>query len=152
MIAPNLATMLAFLATDVNIAGEPLQWALRESAAKSFNRMTIDTDSSTNDTVLILATGAAGNPEIANTTGDDYKAFCDALDLACIELAKKIARDGEGATKLGRSGPKRCKERSGRRDGSSCNRRVSACEDSRFWGGCKLGTYYDGGWEIGRGI
>ena len=92
--------MLAFLATDANIASEPLQQALRESAAKSFNRMTIDTDSSTNDTVLILATGSAGNPEITDTTNGDYEAFCEALDCACIELAKKIARDGEGATKL----------------------------------------------------
>ena len=100
MIAPNMATMLAFLATDVNITGEPLQQALRDSAAKSFNRMTIDTDSSTNDTVLILATGSAGNAEITATTDDDYEAFCEALDHACIELAKKIARDGEGATKL----------------------------------------------------
>ena len=100
MIAPNLATMLAFLATDANIASEPLQQALRESAAKSFNRMTIDTDSSTNDTVLIMATGTAGNPEIADTTGDAYEAFREGLDFACIELAKKIARDGEGATKL----------------------------------------------------
>ena len=100
MIAPNLATMLAFLATDANIASEPLQQVLRESAAKSFNRMTIDTDSSTNDTVLIMATGTAGNPEIADTTGDAYEAFREGLDFACIELAKKIARDGEGATKL----------------------------------------------------
>ena len=100
MIAPNLATMLAFLATDINIASEPLQQALRESAAKSFNRMTIDTDSSTNDTVLIMATGTAGNPEISDTTGDAYEAFREGLDFACIELAKKIARDGEGATKL----------------------------------------------------
>lgn len=100
MIAPNLATMLAFLATDVNIASEPLQQALRESAAKSFNRMTIDTDSSTNDTVLIMATGTAGNPEISDITGDAYEAFREGLDFACIELAKKIARDGEGATKL----------------------------------------------------
>ena len=100
MIAPNLATMLAFLATDVNIASEPLRQALRESAAKSFNRMTVDSDSSTNDTVLIMATGTAGNPEITETTNDDYEAFREGLDFACIELAKKIARDGEGATKL----------------------------------------------------
>ena len=100
MIAPNLATMLAFLTTDVNITSGPLQQALRDSAAKSFNRMTIDSDSSTNDTVLIMATGTAGNPEITETTNDDYEAFCEGLDFACIELAKKIARDGEGATKL----------------------------------------------------
>ncbi len=100
MIAPNLATMLAFLATDANIASEPLQQALRASAAKSFNRMTIDTDSSTNDTVLIMATGTARNSEITETTDDDYEAFREGLDFVCIELAKKIARDGEGATKL----------------------------------------------------
>ncbi len=100
MIAPNLATMLAFLATDVNIASQPLQQALRESAAKSFNRMTVDSDSSTNDTVLIMATGTAGNPKITETVDDDYEAFREGLDFACIELAKKIARDGEGATKL----------------------------------------------------
>ncbi len=100
MIAPNLATMLAFLATDVNIASEPLQQALRESTVKSFNRMTVDTDSSTNDTVLIMATGTAENPEITATTDEDYEAFREGLDFACIELAKKIARDGEGATKL----------------------------------------------------
>ena len=111
MIAPNMATMLAFLATDANIASEPLQTALRESVAKSFNRMTVDSDSSTNDTVLIMATGTAGNPQITETAGDDfdtaaptqskdYAAFCEGLDFACVELAKKIARDGEGATKL----------------------------------------------------
>ena len=100
MIAPNLATMLAFLATDVNIASESLQQALSESVAKSFNRMTIDSDTSTNDTVLIMATGTAGNPEITNTTDNDYEAFREGLDFACIELAKQIARDGEGATKL----------------------------------------------------
>ena len=100
MIAPNLATMLAFLATDVNIASESLQQALSESVAKSFNRMTIDSDTSTNDTVLIMATGTAGNPEITNTVDNDYEVFREGLDFACIELAKKIARDGEGATKL----------------------------------------------------
>jgi glutamate N-acetyltransferase/amino-acid N-acetyltransferase len=100
MIAPNMATMLAFLATDAHIAGEPLQTALRQSAAKSFNRMTVDSDTSTNDTVLILATGATGNPMIAETAGADYEAFREGLDFVCIELAKMIARDGEGATKL----------------------------------------------------
>ena len=100
MIAPNMATMLAFLGTDVSIAGEPLQSALRQSVAKSFNRTTIDSDMSTSDTVVVLATGAAGNPIISEVGGDDYVAFCEGLDFVCIELAKILARDGEGATKL----------------------------------------------------
>ena len=100
MIAPNMATMLAFLAADVNIAGAPLQEALWKSVEKSFNRVTIDTDSSTNDTVQILATGSARNSEITEASGDDFDAFYTALEFVCIELAKKIARDGEGATKM----------------------------------------------------
>ena len=100
MIAPNMATMLAFLATDVNIAAAPLQEALWKSVNKSFNRVTIDTDTSTNDTVQILATGSARNPEITEASGDSYDAFCEGLEFVSIELAKKIARDGEGATKM----------------------------------------------------
>ena len=100
MIAPNMATMLAFLATDANIAGAPLQEALRKSVDKSFNRVTVDTDTSTNDTVQILATGSGRNPEITEASGDDFDAFYKALEFVCIELAKKIARDGEGATKM----------------------------------------------------
>ncbi|MDE0187125.1 MAG: bifunctional glutamate N-acetyltransferase/amino-acid acetyltransferase ArgJ [Candidatus Poribacteria bacterium] len=100
MIAPHLATMLGFLMTDANISAEPLQTALREAVSKSFNRITVDSDSSTNDTVLILATGSAGNPIISNVDSEDYDQFQKGLDFACIELAKMIARDGEGATKL----------------------------------------------------
>ena len=100
MIAPNMATMLAFLATDVNIAAAPLQEALWKSVNKSFNRVTIDTDRSTNDTVQILATGSARNPEITEASGGSYDAFCEGLEFVSIELAKKIARDGEGATKM----------------------------------------------------
>ena len=100
MIAPNMATMLAFLAADVNIAGAPLQEALWKSVEKSFNRVTVDTDRSTNDTVQILATGSARNSEITEASGDDFDAFYTALEFVCIELAKKIARDGEGATKM----------------------------------------------------
>lgn len=100
MIAPHLATMLGFIVTDVNIAAEPLQTALCEAVSKSFNRITVDSDSSTNDTVLILATGSAGNPIISKVSSEDYDQFQKGLDFACIELAKMIARDGEGATKL----------------------------------------------------
>ena len=100
MIAPNMATMLAFLATDAKISGAALQAALQKSVDKSFNRVTVDTDTSTNDTVQILATGAGGNPEITEASGESYDAFCEGLEFVCIELAKKIARDGEGATKM----------------------------------------------------
>ena len=100
MIAPNMATMLAFLATDAKISGAALQAALRRSVDKSFNRVTVDTDRSTNDTVQILATGGGGNPEITVASGANYDAFCEGLEFVCIELAMKIARDGEGATKM----------------------------------------------------
>ena len=100
MIAPNMATMLAFLATDAKISSAALQAALQKLVNKSFNRVTVDTDTSTNDTVQILATGAAGNPEITEASGESYDAFCEGLDFVCVELAKKIARDGEGATKM----------------------------------------------------
>jgi glutamate N-acetyltransferase/amino-acid N-acetyltransferase len=100
MIAPNMATMLAFLATDANISGNALQAALHKAVSKSFNRMTVDSDTSTNDTALILATGGAGNREIRDGSGKAYEAFCDGLDYVCIALAKMIARDGEGATRL----------------------------------------------------
>jgi len=96
MIAPNMATMLSFLTTNVSILPEILQTALQTATNKSFNRVTVDSDTSTNDTVLILANGVAGNPQIT----EHHQVFQDALDFVCIELAKMIARDGEGATKL----------------------------------------------------
>jgi len=99
MIRPHLATMLAFLTTDVNIAPELLQTALRDAVDKSFNMMTVDGDMSTNDTVLILATGMAGNPKIT-AKNSAYHQFCAGLDYVTLELAKMIAKDGEGATKL----------------------------------------------------
>jgi len=99
MIRPHMATMLAFLTTDVNITSELLQTALRNSVDKSFNMMTVDGDMSTNDTALILATGAASNPQITSMNSS-YQEFCAGLDYVTLELAKMIARDGEGATKL----------------------------------------------------
>ena len=99
MIRPHMATMLAFLTTDVNITPELLQTALRNAVDKSFNMMTVDGDMSTNDTALILATAAAGNPKITSMNSA-YREFCAGLDYVTLELAKMIARDGEGATKL----------------------------------------------------
>ena len=100
MIAPNMATMLSFLTTDVNINSETLHSALTRVVDNTYNLLTVDTDRSTNDTVLILATGNAENTEIANASGRDYEAFYDGLMFVCTELVKMLARDGEGATKL----------------------------------------------------
>jgi glutamate N-acetyltransferase/amino-acid N-acetyltransferase len=98
MIGPNLATMLAFVTTDAEVWPEVLRAALAESAEKSFNSMTVDGDSSTNDTLAILASGNSGVSIRPNSAAFD--AFSNALDHVCIYLAKELARDGEGATKL----------------------------------------------------
>lgn len=100
MIAPNMATMLSYLTTDACINAETLQIALNRVVDDTYNLLTVDTDRSTNDTVLILATGHAENAEIVIADGKDYEAFCEGLLFVCTELVKMLARDGEGATKL----------------------------------------------------
>jgi len=100
MIAPNMATMLSYLTTDARINAETLQAALNSVVNDTYNLLTVDTDRSTNDTVLILATGHAENAEIVVADGEDYEAFCEGLQSVCTELVKMLARDGEGATKL----------------------------------------------------
>lgn len=99
MIHPNMCTMLGFITTDVNISKEMLQKALRADVADSFNMISVDGDTSTNDTLLILANGLAGNDEIT-AEGADYDAFCEALHFVTTYLARKMAGDGEGATCL----------------------------------------------------
>jgi len=99
MIHPRMATMLAFITTDAAIEQEFLREALIASVNKSFNMISIDGDTSTNDMVLILANGLAGNPVLKAATKEAAE-FCRALDGVAISLAKKIARDGEGATQL----------------------------------------------------
>ncbi|HUU68420.1 MAG TPA: bifunctional ornithine acetyltransferase/N-acetylglutamate synthase, partial [Planctomycetota bacterium] len=99
MIAPNLATMLCFLTTDAAIARPALEKALHDAVEQSFNRITIDGHTSTNDSILIMANGAAGNAVIEDGT-EAYAAFCEVLDLACLSLAKMMVRDGEGATRM----------------------------------------------------
>jgi len=94
------ATMLCFITTDADIAPRPLQAALRESVSHSFNRITVDGDMSTNDTVLVLANGMAGNKRIASTSSSDFAAFQSALAHVCLELAKMIVRDGEGVHRV----------------------------------------------------
>ncbi len=99
MIHPNMCTMLAFITTDAVIGKETLQKALSEDVADTYNMISVDGDTSTNDTVLLLANGMAGNPEIVYGSGD-YKLFSQALHTVNEYLAKKIAGDGEGATAL----------------------------------------------------
>ncbi len=99
MIHPNMATMLAVVATDALITQPLLQQALKAAAGRSFNRISVDGDTSTNDTLLLLANGLAGNPEI-DRPGPDYDAFAGALADLCTELAQGLVRDGEGATKF----------------------------------------------------
>jgi acetylglutamate kinase len=99
MIAPELATMLAFITTDAAVAPEALQSALSRATRASFDMLTVDDDMSTNDSVFALANGLAGNPVIQEGT-PEHAALAEALEGLCIELARQIAEDGEGATKL----------------------------------------------------
>jgi glutamate N-acetyltransferase/amino-acid N-acetyltransferase len=99
MIHPNMATMLCFITTDAAIRRDFLDRALRRAVGRSFNRVTVDGDTSTNDTVIIMANGEAGNPPIG-ADGPDYVLFEEALETLCIKLARAMARDGEGATRL----------------------------------------------------
>ena len=99
MIEPNMGTMLSFITTDLSISSEMLNEALKESVKGSYNRVSVDGDTSTNDMVLILANGLAENDEIKEKNEDYYK-FLDVLNKLNVTLAKMIAKDGEGATKL----------------------------------------------------
>ena len=99
MIHPNMATMLVFITTDCAIAPAMLQKALSADIQDSFNMVSVDGDTSTNDMVTVLANGMAGNAEIA-AEGEDYTAFCAALNAVTADLCRLIAADGEGATKM----------------------------------------------------
>ena len=99
MIHPNMATMLAFLTTDCAISSDMLEDALRDSTSRTYNRISVDGDTSTNDMTAILASGGARNTLITKKDAD-YSIFLKALDVLNLKLAKEIARDGEGATKL----------------------------------------------------
>ena len=99
MIHPNMGTMLCFLTTDCAISPEMIKSALLDTVRVSFNRISVDGDTSTNDTCCVLANGLAGNAVITEK-GPDYDAFVKALKALCVELAKQMASDGEGATHL----------------------------------------------------
>ncbi len=102
MIAPDMATMLVFIFTDAGIPAKVLQKLLAASVSPSFNCITVDGDTSTSDTVLLFATGAAGavTPAIKSTTDKRLSGFAKALDAVCMDLALQVAKDGEGAEKL----------------------------------------------------
>ncbi len=100
MIRPNMATMLGFIATDAAIRPELLQQLTEEAANLSFNRITVDGDTSTNDSFVVMATGASGHPEIAQADSEGYRALREGVVAVAIDLAQAIVRDGEGATKF----------------------------------------------------
>ena len=99
MIHPNMCTMLAYLTTDLSISKHLLQKALSDTVTETFNMISVDGDMSTNDTLLILANGLAGNPEITEEN-EDYHLFCEVLMEVCKFLAMQMAEDGEGAQHL----------------------------------------------------
>jgi glutamate N-acetyltransferase/amino-acid N-acetyltransferase len=99
MIAPNMATMLAFITTDGSLGKKSLGLALREAVNQSFNRISVDGDTSTNDMVVILANGGPGS-EVITERSSDFKPFARALTEVCLRLAHMIVADGEGATKF----------------------------------------------------
>ena len=99
MIEPNMATMLGFVTTDAAVSPRMLRRALQLAVGKSFNRLVVDGDESTNDSVFLLASGKAGNREI-DKPGKGFDAFLEALESVCVSLARQMATDGEGATKF----------------------------------------------------
>ncbi|MCC6535098.1 MAG: bifunctional glutamate N-acetyltransferase/amino-acid acetyltransferase ArgJ [Burkholderiales bacterium] len=100
MIRPNMATMLGFVCTDARLAPAVLDAAARRAAAQSFNCITVDGDTSTNDAFIVVATGRVAMHEIAQARGEDFERLCAALTELAIELAQAIVRDGEGASKF----------------------------------------------------
>jgi glutamate N-acetyltransferase/amino-acid N-acetyltransferase len=100
MIRPDMATMLAFLATDVAVGPSLLQACLKEAVARTFNAITVDGDTSTNDACVLCAAGTLGNPVLEDPEASDYGTFRAAVEAVCADLAAAIIRDGEGATKL----------------------------------------------------
>jgi glutamate N-acetyltransferase/amino-acid N-acetyltransferase len=100
MIRPDMATMLAYIGTDANVSGEVLQQILRDATRVSFNRITVDGDTSTNDACVLIATGKAAHARLEATDGHEYRALRDAVVELCQVLAQAIIRDGEGATRL----------------------------------------------------
>jgi glutamate N-acetyltransferase/amino-acid N-acetyltransferase len=100
MIHPDMATMLGFVACDARVSAPLLRAAVTQAAQHSFNSITVDGDTSTNDSFMLIATGRAANPEIAGAGSPEYAALVDGVSAVAAELAQAIVRDGEGATKF----------------------------------------------------
>lgn len=100
MICPDMATMLAFIATDLKVERQLLQDCLAQAVTPSFNAITVDGDTSTNDACVLVATGAVEQPSIDDTESDVFRLLCENVRDVCMELARAIIKDGEGATKL----------------------------------------------------
>ena len=100
MICPNMATMLAYVVTDLAVIPELLQQALALAVAPSFNAITVDGDTSTNDACLLVAAGSSSLPQITDVDDAAFHALCEAVTEVCMVLARAIIKDGEGATKL----------------------------------------------------
>ncbi|MEL7232183.1 MAG: bifunctional glutamate N-acetyltransferase/amino-acid acetyltransferase ArgJ, partial [Pseudomonadota bacterium] len=100
MIAPNMATMLAYVFTDAAISQPVLDKLLNDAVKTSFNAITVDSDTSTSDTLMVFATGQSGAPMIATNDDPNLQAFADALNQICLDLAHQIVKDGEGASKF----------------------------------------------------
>jgi glutamate N-acetyltransferase/amino-acid N-acetyltransferase len=100
MISPDMSTMLSFIFTDAAIGSEVLQDMLSDANLRTFNSITVDSDTSTSDTVLLFATGSAGNVEVDQASAPDLKDFRSALEAVMCDLAHQIVRDGEGASKF----------------------------------------------------
>eukprot|EP00163_Fabomonas_tropica_P027901 TRINITY_DN550_c0_g1_i2.p1 TRINITY_DN550_c0_g1~~TRINITY_DN550_c0_g1_i2.p1 ORF type:complete len:392 (+),score=67.14 TRINITY_DN550_c0_g1_i2:372-1547(+) len=100
MIHPNMATLLGTVVTDAAVSPKILKLALQQVTDKTFNRITVDGDTSTNDSCIILANGMAGNAEISSENSEDYRVFCEALLDVLKPLARMIVKDGEGVTKM----------------------------------------------------
>ena len=100
MIAPDLATMLSFIVTDAKVDSDVLQDILSDAVERSFNRTTVDSDTSTSDTVMAFATGASGSDDVTDSDDPALDAFKDAMLAVCTDLAMQVVRDGEGASKF----------------------------------------------------
>ncbi|MGD8589111.1 MAG: bifunctional glutamate N-acetyltransferase/amino-acid acetyltransferase ArgJ [Chromatiales bacterium] len=100
MICPDMATMLAYVATDLRVEPGLLQACLEQAVQPSFNSITVDGDTSTNDACMLLASGASALPPVTDSECEAYRKLCEAVTDVCMQLAREIVRDGEGATKL----------------------------------------------------
>ena len=146
MIDPNMATMLGFVTTDANIESIHLQAALKTITDLTFNSITVDGDTSTNDMVLVMANGMAENNPLTPAHPDWGQFRIETLHAVSQDLAKMIAKDGEGATKLIEVEVNRSDF--GYRSTSDCqnSRRFTACENGDLWLRCQLGKNYCGCW------